>query len=224
MARRKLRDLRVALQARLGFGSVEQPALTPILNSFLYEAQYQLFKAGEWKELNRYWDMTVPVGSANVAYPTDATVTPNEILDPDTVTKMAVDIGSGTPSWNPVTEGITLSHYNTVDQEHHPARYERRSNGFEFWPTRDVEYTVRVWGKRKLSAFEQDGDVASLDDSAIFLVALADAKGHYRQPDAQVYQGKASTLFAQLKHAAMKGIKKPPGDPDDEVQPRPVVV
>lgn len=219
MARRTLRDLRVALQARLGFGSVEQPALTPIMNSFLYEAQYKLFKLGSWKELERYWDLTATAGSGNIAYPVDTGVA----LDPDTVTKMAVNIGAGNPHWNPVTEGITLSHYSQSTQEHHPSRYERRSDGFEFWPVRDVNYTVRVWGKRVLPAFLQDADLAALDDSAIFTVALADAKGHYRQPDAQQYAAQAEGLFNGLKHAAKKGIYRPAGE-DDEPLARPVVI
>lgn len=218
MARRKLRDIRVAIQARLGFGAVEQPAITPILNSFLYEAQYRLFLAGEWPTLTRYWDFTVALGAANVAYPIDTGVA----LDADTITKVAVNIGAGTAHWIPVERGISLAHYSQSTQQHHPARYELRVDGFEFWPTRDKAYTARVWGKRELPSFSQDSDEAALDDSAIFLVALADAKAHYRQPDAQKYEAQAAAIFTAMKHSAIKGILR--AGPEEDPMPRPVVV
>lgn len=215
---RKLRDVRIELQVRLGFGSVDQPVLAPILNSFLAEAQEQLYKVGTFKALERYWDMTVAAGTANIAFPSDG----GEVLNEEKITDVKVDIGNGSPYWNPVIEGIRPCDYNDTATGY-PRRYERRSGEFEFVPERDVSYTVRVFGSRKLNQLRDDDDTFDIDDRLCFIVALSYAKQHYRHPDAKEYMGKASSIFAAVKwgNAGPKLVK---AEDDPVAEPRPVVV
>lgn len=218
MAYRKLRDVRIELQARLGFGSTDQSRLAPILNSFLQEAQEQLYAIGFFKSLDTYWDVTVPSGSANVAY--DVTV--GKLMSPDKIREIKVDIGSGSPYWNPVTEGIRPCDYNN-DQTGYPVRYEKRGDGLEFSPGRDQAYTVRVFGMRKLNQLRDDDDAFDIDDRLCFVVALGAAKAHYRHPDAKEYQGKAGSVFASVKWANSNKLIKA-ADKEESAEPRPVVV
>ena len=41
--------------------------------------------------------------------------------------------------------------------------------------------------------------MATLDDEMILLHALANAKAHYRQPDAQIYQGQLNSLLGHIR-------------------------
>lgn len=220
MAKRKLRDVRIELQARLGYGSVDQPALAPILNSFLREAQEQLYQIGTFKDLSTYWDVTVASGSANIAYPT----TPTE-LNPDKITDVRVNTGTvGAPNWQPVIEGIRPSDYTNVGAGI-PARYERRSDGFELSPPRDKAYTVRVFAMRKLDQIREDDDTFDIDDSLCFQVALAAAKEHYRHPDAKTYLNKAGSVLSAVKwNNTGPKLIRPADKEDDTPDPRPVVI
>jgi hypothetical protein len=218
---RSLREVRIALQARLGYGAVDQPALTPILNSFLSDAQEQLYSIGWYKHLEMYWDLTVGAGSANVAYPAAA-----PFMEPDKIREVRVNIGTvGSPSWQEVKEGVTPGMYSDTSSTY-PRRYERRDGEFEFSPaTRDKSYTARVFGMRKLNQLRDDDDTFDVPDNLVFNVALGAAKEHYRHPDAKSYLGKAASILASAKWAnAGPKLIRPCDKEEDEVEPKPVVV
>ena len=68
-----------------------------------------------------------------------------------------------------------------------PERYEFRQC-IEVWPTPDVtDGQLVIKGHFGLEAFADDSDVTTIDDELVFLLATANAKAHYRQPDAQNY-------------------------------------
>jgi hypothetical protein len=60
-------------------------------------------------------------------------------------------------------------------------------------------YTIRFWFIKDLSPFVGNDDPATLDDELILLHAVANAKAHYRQPDAQVYQGQLNSLLGHIR-------------------------
>lgn len=217
----KLRDVRLELQARLGYGTSDVATITPILNSFLADAQRQLYEVGTYKALTKYWDITVPPGSANVAYPS----TSGNEMNPDKVTRVMVDIGSsGTPYFVPVQEGIRPCDYND-NSASYPRRYERRGDGFEFSPARDKAYTVRVFGMRKLRQLRDDDDEFDIDDRLCLMLALAAAKAHYRHADSKEYMGKAASILASVKWGnAGPKLYRAHDREDAAVEPRPVVV
>lgn len=218
---KKLRNARLELQARLGYGAADNAAIAPILNSFIDEAERQLYAIGTFKYLETFWDFTVPAGSANVAYPTDLA---KGACNPDKITDLQVNVGTAlNPSWDTVKEGIRPCDYSTTATSQ-PFRYERRSDGFEFSPERDVSYTCRVFSMRARVELVQDDDPLLIDWDLVFPLALAAAKSHYRHPDAQLYLTKASSVLSAVKwQQTGPRIYSPPGQ-DDDPEPKPVVV
>lgn len=215
-----LREVRLELQARLGFGAVDNPAITPILNSFINEAQEQLYGVGQYKSLQHVWTFTAPTGSANVSYPNDAFGECN----PDKIIRVSVNIGSaGAPNYREVKEGISAQLRNQVVPST-PYRYERRSDGFEFAPARDQDYTLIVEGMRILVPLRADGDLLSIDKKLVFALALAAGKSHYRHPEAQLYLTKAQGILNSAKWDNTGPRVFHPDDNKDEPMPRPVVV
>lgn len=216
----KLRKCRLELQARLGFGNADNPAIAPILISFIAEAEKQLYALGKFRHLQAYWDVTAATGAAVIAYPTDVT---KGDLNPDKISEIRCNIGTPTnESWAEIKEGIRPCDYQS-SISNYPCRYERRADGLELAPIRDQSYTVRVWGSRKLKDLLQDGDVINLDWDLVFPVALAAAKSHYRHPDAQLYLTKSQGILNGVKWDNSKKIFSPPGR-DTEPEPKPVVV
>jgi hypothetical protein len=217
---RKLRDVRIELQARLGFGATDQPALTPILNSFLREAQEQLYAIGYYKTLEQYWDLTAPSGSANVAYPAAS-----PYLNPEKIRDVRVNTGTvGAPNWAAVKEGIQPGMYSD-NATGYPRRYERRTGAFEFHPERDASYAVRVFGMRVLNRLRDDDDTFDVPDNLCFIIALGAAKEHYRHPDAKTYLGKGATVLADAKWSGFgPKLIHPPDREIEEAEPKPVVV
>jgi hypothetical protein len=95
-------------------------------------------------------------------------------------------------------EGISTDMWSTMDTPASPVRYERFAQ-ILIYPKADQIYTVRCWFVGDLDRFTEDGDECTLDDEMVFLHALANAKAHYRQPDAPTYQGQLNTLLGALR-------------------------
>jgi hypothetical protein len=215
----KLRKVRLELQARLGFGATDNPTIAPILNSFIDEAERQLYAIGTFKELQSYWDLTVPVGSANVAYPTSSFGK----MNPDKIDSVWVDLGAGSAAWAEIEEGIRPCDY-TNNSTSNPSRYERRSDGFEFHPERDASYAVRIFSTKERTPLANDDDELVIDRDLVFALALAAAKSHYRHPDSQLYLTKAQGILNAVKwqQAGPKLIR--PKDKEASSLPKPRVV
>jgi hypothetical protein len=92
------------------------------------------------------------------------------------------------------------------------------------YPKSDQAYTLRFWYVSDLGRFSQNNDRATLDDEMILVHALANAKAHYRQPDAKIYEGQLDTLLGSIRGQSFGSngvIKRGSMDP---VERRPVVV
>jgi hypothetical protein len=216
MAYRTLGDLRSELMARLGMGAQGASGASQVLmNSFLRNGQAQLYQAQDWKHLTQYAEKDLGVGQNLLDYPT-ACARDQRILCIDSYY-------SG--QWRELKEGIDSEHWNTMDTLSYPFRFERFAQ-LLIYPKADQVYRVRFKFVADLARFEQDGDRASLDDEMILLHAVTNAKAHYRQPDASLYQGQLASLLASLR------AKSFPSGPDavvrrrsDEViEPKPLVV
>jgi hypothetical protein len=220
MANPKLREVRLELQARLGFGAVDNPAIAPILNSFINEAQEQLYAVGWFKNLDHVWSVTALTGSAVISIPTDAF----GALNSDRIEEVSANFGSvGSPAYREVKEGVSQNLRAQVVASF-PARYERQSGGIAIFPPRDVDYPVQIKGMRALVPLRDDGDELSIDKPLVFALALAAGKSHYRHPDAQLYLTKANGHLNAVKwQQSGPRIIKPKGC-DDDAEPRPVVV
>lgn len=192
MAYRTLEDLRAELRVRLGFGAAGgvPGVLQPLLNSFLRQAQAELYWNGTWAELRKRADLTIGVGQTLVNYPSDC--------NKQRIADLYVLV---TNTWQPVKEGIDKALYTTVATRNFPSFYERLDQ-LEFWPQADQTYTIRIWYYKELDRFTQDADRATINDDIVFSRALAIGKAHYRHPDAESANTIASAMFNGAKGGA----------------------
>lgn len=218
MAYRTLGTLRGIVSARCGFGAqgASIGANATLLNSFLQNAQYQLYWMQDWKKLTKWEDKAIGLDQYLVDYPT--------LANPERILAIAVNIGGGSDLWRPLDEGIRIEHYNTQDTNNYPLRFERYEQ-IEIWPKCDGSRTLRIWYVKNLGAFTADNDEATIDDELILLHATAAAKSHYRQPDAGTWGTQLDNLLARIR-AKTFGTRRfhPPGRDETDVLPRPVVV
>lgn len=221
MAAPKLREVRLELQARLGFGAVDNPIIAPILNSFINEAQRQLYKVGFFKSLHHVWTTVAPAGIDPIDFPSDTFGT----LNPDKIIGIEANLGSGTmPAYRPITEGADQN-LRSQTVATFPARYERDVSGLYVYPPRDADYTLKIEGYRAISDLKLDDDTLSIDKDNVFALALAAGKSHYRHPDAQLYMTKANAILNAVKwENTGPRVIKHGRCRDDDPLPRPVVV
>lgn len=220
MTYRTLGELRQELQDRLGYGAAGSASNINrgILNSFLRDAQWQLYWQAEWPALTFRDDFTIASGAATVSY--------DPTWNMDRIIWVAVNLGTaGSPQWRGMDEGINLEHYNGFTTPGYPVRYERMATGFEILPTRDQAYTGKLKFMSPLDRFTQDSDAATIDDGIVFLMALANAKAHYRQKDADQYASQLTAVLARLK-STQWGNKRflPDYRQSSEPLPRPIVI
>lgn len=214
---RTLGELRTELRARLGMASQGAAAGNnqALLDSMLRNGQRQLYLAGAWKRLHRYEDKTLGVNQYLIDYPTAA--------DPDRILQIGVNIGStDTPNWQELKEGITLQNYNTQGLTSWPKRFQCYEQ-IELWPKNDVSRTLRLFYIKALDAFTTDNHRATLDDEMVLLHALANAKLHYRHPDAETYGNQLQSILVSLKNISWPKMVFS-RTPDYDAEPRPRVV
>jgi hypothetical protein len=186
-----LGELRSALSSRLGFGAQGSSGINSgILDSFLQSAQDQLWLRADWRNLITYDEKTTGIGQT--LYDWAANCDQNRPLR-----EIAVYDGA---TWVPMSEGITFA-MRTDNSQTIPARFERYAQ-MEIWPAPDAAYTIRRYYVATCSRFTQDSDRASIDDGMIFLHALAAAKAHYKQADAEIYSQQLSLALEKLRAQA----------------------
>lgn len=187
MIYRTLGDLRSELSRRLGFGAQGSSGINSgLLDSFLQNAQTQLFNDFEWRSLIKSDEETLGVGQQFYDYSNDC--------DPSRIIDVAVWDGV---RWVPMREGITWAMRSDTTQ-FQPRFYERFLQ-MEIWPLPDTQYAIRRYYVASPSRFTEDNDRASIDDGLIFLHALTNAKLHYKQTDGQVYANQLNSMLTKLK-------------------------
>lgn len=190
MAYRTLETLRGEVLARLGMSGMGASggANQTLIDSFLRNGQMQLYWLQDWRRLIEYEDKTLGVSQNQIDYP-DACERDQRVLRVETVYN---------GQWRTIPEGITTEHWSTMDTQSYPCRHERYAQ-ILIYPKANQIYTVRVWYVRDLLPFTQNSHVATLDDEMILLHAVTNAKAHYRQPDAKLYEGQLNTLLGSIR-------------------------
>lgn len=187
MIYKTLGELRSDLSRRLGFGAQGSSGInSALLDSFLENAQDQLFAAFEWRNLIKYDEKTTNIGQTLYDWATDC--------NPTHLREVAIYDGS---RWLSMKEGISFD-MRSDDQTSIPIRYESYSQ-MEVWPAPDTQYTIRRYYVATPARFTQDNDRASIDDGLIFLHAVTNAKLHYKQTDGQVYANQLNAMLDKLK-------------------------
>jgi hypothetical protein len=215
MAYRTLGALRGELLARLGMGAMGASggANQSLIDSFLRNGQSQLYWETEWNNLTTYEDKTIGYGQNSVDYP-DACARNQRILRLETVYN---------GQWRQIPEGIVTEMWSTMETLSYPKRYERLEQCL-IYPKADQVYTIRFWFIKDLSPFVGNDDPATLDDELILLHAVANAKAHYRQPDAQVYQGQLNSLLGHIRGLSFGSSGTYRRTKPGEADPKPLVI
>lgn len=162
-----------------------------LVDTHLRNAQTLLYWTHDWAHLRKYGLKNLGVAQCLLDYPTDGNG-----ANPDRVRYVSVLRGG---VWSPpIPKGIPPSMYTYQDNKSWPQRWEPYTQ-LEVWPKADQEYSLRIFFIENLGRFTQDADRASIDDTAISLVATATLKAHYRQPDAAISQKASDALVQNLK-------------------------
>ena len=142
-----------------------------------------------------------------------------EVLDIREITYVGLLDGT---IFNPMTAGIDPILFN-IDGQQRPEHYEIREF-IEVFPEPDQAYTMYIMGPTALKPLTADDHYTSTDPHPVFLQALAQAKAHYGQNDAQVYFQQLENMLGKLNSDSF-GNKRFIPDPEIHVPslPKPKV-
>lgn len=218
-----LAELRKRLLRRLGFSAQANnppPGMADLLDDFCRQAQEVLFRRYAVFRRERWftWDLIEGVRFYDLDANSDACT---KRLEPRMISWAG--ISQGDESWRPLVCGIDPVMY-TSRGPGVPSHYEIRQC-IELWPPpSDATWKLRIKGQFGLLPFDADADKTSLDPEAIFLLALANAKAHYGQPDAGNYATQLSAYMRDLVRGSHMTARYFPGgaDPRNAVRPIPV--
>lgn len=174
------------------------PGLEALLTGFLTEAQRTLLRRFPQLHTARWFSWPLTAGerfydlTAN-AEKTDPTPCAKSI-DPLRILEVWAErdtqryrLRSGIPS------GLIAQDLNGW-----PSHFEVRAC-IEVWPAPDdTDGFLRVKAHQLPAAFEADADVPMVDDHAVYLLALANGKAHYKQPDARDVMGQLEVYLQNL--------------------------
>lgn len=195
-----LAALRSRVMIRLGYpnqAANPPPGMTALVNAFLYDAQMLIWKQLSRAGLNveRFFRWVMVPGQRYYGI-TSNSDTCALTLDPYKITWAGFE--DLNRAWYRLTEGIPPEAYTRANINFGwPTNYEIRSC-IEIFPAPQAPYTLWIKGDMGLASFVNDSDTATIDDQAVFLLALGSAKLHYGQQDGQAIMTQASTYIHGL--------------------------
>lgn len=188
---RTLGEMRRRLRARLGFVA-QGPAADSnrdILDDFLLEAHEFILSQIDVSAMRKQCAIETSAGSWRYDWHNDDE---DEVIDPSRV--LSVWIARGDSWREPLYQGIGERQRERANRRDTPQRYDTLNGQMALWPIPDAAYEVIIEYTQSPSRFEQDADRPCVPGRLVFLYALANAKAHYRHPDAQV----AGQTFSQM--------------------------
>lgn len=197
--RTTLKAMRSRLATRLGFATqvamgILPPGMAPLLDDFIRNAQEMLYRRYSVFRMERFYTWNMQSGVRFYDFDANADACPKR-MEPRMVTW--VGISQGDSSWQPLVCGIDPVMYGSPDAGI-PSHYEIRQC-IEVWPApSDDTWLLRIKGHFGLLPFVEDEDYTTIDAEAVFLLALANAKAHYTQPDAKNYVDQLTTYLGDL--------------------------
>ena len=187
---RTLGELMTELRARLGFvtqGPASQ-SNDPIIKSFLQEAHEYVFEKLQPPAVRRQAMLNVVAGSFLYDWVNDAD---NSRIDPGQVLGIWMMDGDD-PDYRLMQDDLYQAPYG--DDTGRPDAYRTLNGQIQIRPIPDGDYKLLIEYLDDRGRFEQQSDRSSVPDRLVFLLALANAKAHYRHPDSQA----AGALFESL--------------------------
>lgn len=222
--RATLAELRRRLLVRLGMAAMPAglPGMAELLNDFLTQAQELLYRRYDVFRTERFftWNMEKGVRFYDLPGNEDGAGGDGGLcekrLDPRKVRWVGVQDGAGI--WRELIDGIPPELYTGLS-EGFPHRYEIRQC-IEVWPApQDDDHKLRIKGHFGLLPFIEDEHTTTIDAEAVLLMALANAKAHYGQPDGGNYMQQLNVYIADLvagQHGTARYIpgRRRPAPPD----------
>lgn len=219
--RTTLADLRKRVLRRLGYSAQANnppPGMADLIDDFINEAQDWLYREYSVFRMERFftWQMVEGVRFYDLADNIDVCT---KQLDPREITWVGVSEGDET--WHPIACGINPRLYSG-NQTGTPSRYEIRQC-IEVWPApEDDNWQLRIKGHFTPTKMTQDGHFTSIDEQPIFYLALANAKAHYGQPDANRYTEMMQAYVTKLVSGSHHTRRYRHGGLEMAYEPRPV--
>lgn len=220
-----LGELKNKMMHLLGWGATAAnppPGVAQMLTYWLQDAQAMLYRRFTQLRTERFFSWPLVQGVRMYDLPDNQEVCTKK-LDPRKLTWVGIERDG---VWVPLISSIPpeLYSYNTTG---YPVRYEIRQC-IEVWPTPDATLgNLIIKGHFGLEPFSEDDHKTTIDSLPVFQVALANAKAHYRQPDANNYIQQMEALIRDLT-AGLHGTRRYiPGRRVTEervyIEPRPTV-
>jgi len=193
-----LGEMMTELRARLGF--VTQGAASKnndtIIKSFLADAHDYVFGELEPPALRKKTIIRLKAGSYLYDWHNDAE---DEMIDPGRVHSVWIIVSPNIREQ--MTQGVTEHDRSLSDMRQQPEKYDTLNGQIEVWPIPERDYDMLIEYTASFSRFDRPSDRSLVPDRLVFQHALASAKAHYRQPDAQVA---ASTFQNMLNKEKMR--------------------
>lgn len=179
---RTLGELMTELRARLGFvtqGSASK-ANDTVIKSFLQEAHDYVFGELEPPAMRKKTAIQLAAGSYLYDWHNDQE---DERIDPGRV--ISVWLKESDSIRSPLRQGITENDRSLDSIRQQPEKYDHLNGQIELWPIPDQAYDLVIEYTADKPRFDRASDRPGVPDRLVFLYAMANAKAHYRHPDAQ---------------------------------------
>lgn len=183
-------ELLTELKARLSFVA-QGPSSNnnnPVLTSFLQEAHDYIYQKLKPTPARKKTTISITAGSYLYDFHNDIE---DEYIAPSSVMSMWVIVGGNQRVR--LVQGISESDREFIDRSY-PTRYDNLNGQIELYPIPDQAYPLVVEYIAPQPRFNQPADRPGVPDRLILLYAIANAKAHYRHPDAQA----AGATFAEM--------------------------
>lgn len=208
-----LSDLRTRILIGLGFANQATnppPGMAAFVNDKLLGAQNYLYRRYPALHTRRFFRWKVNPGQRFYSLmDNDEDVIAGYHMDPAKTIEWA-GIQDSRNVWYPLIEGIPPQLYTMIAKPWRPARYDIRQ-AIELYPAPDQTYWLWIRANFGLLSFVNDGDVSTIDSELVYLHALALAKGHYGQPDANNVEALANAYRGELIAGTHKTAHYVPG-------------
>lgn len=193
---RTLGELMTELRARLGF--VTQGSASKnndiVIKSFLQEAHDYVFGELEPPAMRKKTIIKLVAGSFLYDWHNDQE---DEDIDPGRV--LSVWLKETESIRTPLRQGITEHDRSLDDIRQEPEKYDHLNGQIELWPIPDQPYDLIIEYTADKPRFDRASDRPGVPDRLVFLYALANAKAHYRHPDAQASATSFQNMLAKEK-------------------------
>lgn len=196
----QLQTLQSRMMIRLGFANQAAnppPGMAALTAEFLQSAQTFLYRRYTALQTRRFFRWKVNPGQRFYSLKdNDEDVLGKFLMDPAKTVEWA-GIQDTRNVWYPLIKGIPPQLYTMIAKPWRPARYDIRQC-LEVYPMPDQTYFLWIRANFGLLSFVNPTDTTTLDSELVFLQALANAKAHYGQPDANNIMAEANAYRGEL--------------------------